>query len=190
MQSHNWITTPETLLRDEALLSQVTDTFRHIYVTAFADEMMVNHDLPIEVRAIRNVEDWRVFLLLTPWMLSRVYLRFDETDIPIPVTWSVGSRANQPHMVLGPQVSLRILEQEQKTYLNYDPKLGHYLIQPLIMRMEPFGSASEVYESWNRVIETRDENIRKRHLECQWQREVSRREFFTRLRGSGERGGL
>jgi len=181
MQANSWISTSETLRQTEALAAQVTKVFRRIYVTDFANEMMVNHKLPIEVRAVRSIEEWHVFLLLTPWMLSRLYLRFDETDIPIPVTWTVASRADQPHMVLGPQVSLQILEQEQKTYLNYHPELGHYLVQPLIMRMEPYASAGAVYRAWNQVLQTREENIRQRQLECRWQQEVSRREFFTHL---------
>jgi hypothetical protein len=47
--------------------------------------------------------------------------------------------------------------------------------------MESFRTASEVYASWNEVIERRNENMKQRQRECQWQQEVSRREFFNRL---------
>lgn len=176
-----WITSPESLQQDDTLHSRVTEVFRDIYDQAFADELMANHALPVEIRAIRDIEEWRVFLLLTPWMLSRIYLRFEPGYIPVPEEWRAGNRAGQPYLVLGPPVSVTVLGQEQKSYLNYHPQLGHYLIQPLILRMEPFASTRAVYEAWNGVIRTRNENIRQRRLECQWQQEVSRREFFTRL---------
>jgi hypothetical protein len=123
-------------------------------------------------------------------MLARVYLRFDKNDITVPEEWSAQSRANAPHLVLGPLISVDLLSQEQKCYLNYHPELGHHLVQPLIMRMESFGCAGEVYASWNEVIGTRNEIMKQHQRECQWQQEISRREFFTRLRGSGQRSGL
>lgn len=189
MQTDTWVTSPECLQQDEVLSAQLTEVFRRLYLMEFTNELLVNHNLPVEVRAIRGIGEWRVFLLLTPWMLSRVYLRFDTPAISIPEEWFALNRANQPHTVLGPGVAITLLGQEQKTHLNYQPELGHYLVQPLIMRMEQFDSAAAVYQAWNRVIETRNENIRKRQIECQWQQEVSRREFFTRLRGGGEQSG-
>lgn len=181
MSINRWNPSPETLKEDEALVNQVTAIFRNIYEADFADELMINHNLPVEIRAIRDIESWRVFLLLTPWMLSRIYLRFDETDIDIPEPWSADNRAGEPHLVLGPSVTLTLMTQKQKVNLNYHPELGHYLVQPLMMRMEQFQSAGAVHAAWNEVIETRNENMRKRQLECHWQQDVSRREFFTRL---------
>ena len=181
MPINTWIASPESLKQDEALVNQVTAVLHNIYEADFADELMVNHKLPVEVRAIRDIDGWRVFLLLTPWMLSRIYLRFDATDIAIPESWSAGSRTAEPHLVLGPSMTLTLLAQKQKVNLNYHPELGHYLVQPLMMRMEQFQSAKEVHAAWNEVIETRNENMRKRQLECHWQQDVSRREFFTRL---------
>jgi hypothetical protein len=190
MPDNRWIASPQHLQQDEALATQVPGLFRRIYETEFADEPLLNHALPIEIRAIRDIGEWRLFLLLTPWMLSRLYLRFEESDIAIPEAWRAGNRAGKPHVVLGPPVTLTLFSQDQKCYLNYHPELGHHLVQPLIMRMESFGCANEVYASWNEVIATRNENMKQRQRECQWQQEVSRREFFTRLRGSGERSGL
>ena len=47
--------------------------------------------------------------------------------------------------------------------------------------MEQYNSAGEVYRDWNSVIETRNENMKKRQAECRCQEEISRREFFTRM---------
>jgi ATP-dependent RNA circularization protein (DNA/RNA ligase family) len=77
---------------------------------------------------------------------------------------------------------LSILGQQQTAYINYHQQLGHYLVQPLVQSMQQYASAEAVYEAWSEVIRTRDETIRARKLECEWQNELSRREFFTRFR--------
>ncbi len=179
MKGHEWVAGPQWLAEDTPLKSRVTELFQAIYDSDFSGELMVNHALPVEVRAVRDIEGWRVCLLLTPWMLSRLYLRCEAPSIPVPPEWSVQSRAQQAYLAVGPGVTFDLLGQRQKAHLNYHPQLGHYLIQPLIMTMEPYRSAREVYETWNGVIERRTANIAKRKLECQWQREVSRREFFA-----------
>jgi len=181
MYNSRWIPSPETVLQDEPLQGLVTTVFHDIYQRGFAADPLINHRLLIEVRAIRDVEEWRVFLLLTPWMLSRVYLSCEPASIPVPPAWSAEHRADEPYLVIGPQVGFCLLEHEQLGHLNFHPQLGHYLLQPLILRMEQYASTSEVYRDWNTVIETRNENMRKRQAECRCQEEISRREFFTRL---------
>jgi hypothetical protein len=80
-------------------------------------------------------------------------------------------------------VILAILGQSQQAHLNYHPLLGHYLLQPIALNMEPYASPEAVFEEWNQVIRTRDENMEKHRRDCPWQKEVSRRELFERLRG-------
>ncbi len=181
MYNSDWIPGPEILQQDEMLNNLVTSVFGDIYERSFADDPLINHRLPIEIRALRDVDDWRVFLLLTPWMLSRVYVRSDEASINVPPAWQVENRINEPYLVVGPQVGFCLLEHEQLAHLNFHPELGHYLVQPLILRMDQYSSAGEVYRDWNTVIETRDENMKKRQAECRCQEEISRREFFTRM---------
>jgi hypothetical protein len=181
MYNSDWIPGPEILHQDEMLNNLVTSVFGDIYERSFADDPLINHRLPIEIRALRDVDDWRVFLLLTPWMLSRVYVRSDEASINVPPAWQVENRINEPYLVVGPQVGFCLLEHEQLAHLNFHPELGHYLVQPLILRMDQYSSAGEVYRDWNTVIETRDENMKKRQAECRCQEEISRREFFTRM---------
>jgi hypothetical protein len=181
MYDSNWIPGPEMLHQDEMLKSLVTSLFGDIYERSFADDPLINHRLPIELRALRDIEEWRVFLLLTPWMLSRIYVRSEEASINVPPAWQVENRINEPYLVVGPQVGFCLLEHEQLAHLNYHPELGHHLVQPLILRMEQYNSAGEVYRDWNTVIETRNENMKKRQAECRCQEEISRREFFTRM---------
>ncbi len=181
MYDSNWIPGPQCLNQDEALHTLVSNAFGDIYERCFADDPLINHRLPIEIRALRDIEDWRVFLLLTPWMLSRIYLRSDEASITVPEAWQVENRIGEPYLVVGPQVGFCLLEHEQLAHLNYHPELGHYLMQPLMLHMEGYANADDVYQEWNTVIETRNENIRKRQAECRCQEEISRREFFTRM---------
>lgn len=177
----NWIPGPQILQQDEALKTLVTNVFSDVYERSFADDPLINHRLPIEMRALRDIDDWRVFLLLTPWMLSRIYLRTEEAAINVPPAWQVENRIGEPYLVVGPQVGFCLLEHEQLAHLNYHPELGHYLMQPLILHMEGYANAEEAYREWNAVIETRNENMRKRQAECRCQEEISRREFFTRF---------
>ncbi len=177
----SWIPGPQCLHQDDSLKTLVTNVFADVYERSFADDPLINHRLPIEIRALRDIEDWRVFLLLTPWMLSRIYLRTEEASINVPPAWQVENRIGEPYLVVGPQVGFCLLEHEQLAHLNYHPELGHYLVQPLILHMEGYANAEQAYQEWNTVIETRNENMRKRQAECRCQEEISRREFFTRL---------
>lgn len=181
MYNSDWIPGPEILHQDAMLHTLVTSVYSDIYERGFANDPLINHRLPIEIRALRDIEDWRVFLLLTPWMLSRIYLRSEESSINVPPAWLVENRIGEPYLVIGPQVGFCLLEHEQLAHLNYHPELGHHLVQPLILHMEQYNSAGEVYRDWNTVIETRNENMKKRQAECRCQEEISRREFFTRM---------
>ena len=49
--------------------------------------------------------------------------------------------------------------------------------------MEGYDSPEAVYHAWEQVIRTRDGNMERYRKDCPWQKEVSRRELFTRLGG-------
>ena len=173
---------PLAAVEDAAFSGRVESVFTAIYGRWFADELMlVNHALPIQVRALRRIDIWRVFLLLTPWMLTRVLAPVRQPTIALPRGWRGAERRDAPYTVIGPSVSIPILGTSDRAHVNYDPRLGHHLLQPLVQSMERFESAHAVYAAWNQVIQTRDDNIRKLNKECLWQQDVSRREFFSRL---------
>jgi hypothetical protein len=182
MYDSNWVAGPDILDQDDALQSLVIKTFEDIYQHYFADDPLINQRLPVEIRALRDIDEWRVFLLLTPWMLTRIYLSSKPASITVPSSWSATFRSTQSYLVMGPQISFNLLQRQQVAHLNYHPHLGHHLMQPLILRMQGYDSAAQVYHDWNGVIETRNENIKKRHTECRYQEEISRREFFDRMR--------
>ncbi|WP_420825161.1 hypothetical protein [Thiospirillum jenense] len=66
-------------------------------------------------------------------------------------------------------------------HLNYHVKLGHYLLQPLCLRMEDYTDANAVFNEWGAVIQIRDTNLAQTQRDCPLQREISRRELFRRL---------
>lgn len=166
---------------DQAVATGVTQCFEEIYRRQFHDEWMVNHALPIEVRAFRRMEGWCVFLLLTPWMMARVFLAERDPGIAIPAEWDAEHRAHAPYEVIGPALSFNLFGNAQQAHLNHTPMLGHYLVQPLVQSMERFACADDVFEAWNDVIRTRNRIMEEQKRECGWQKEVSRREFFARL---------
>jgi hypothetical protein len=178
---------PELREDDEALVAAVVSLHRDLYERYFSREPLANHKLPIQVRAFRRTGDWRIFLLLCPWMLSRCFWPDADPGIPLPAGWEGDARGDAHYTVLGPIVAFPLLETAQKAHLNFDSRLGHYLLQPLVLSMAPFENAEAVFESWNRVIETRRANMARTQRRSRWQEEVSRREFFRRF-GPGENG--
>lgn len=169
---------------DQAVIAAVGESFGEIYRNHFSGEFLVNHDLPVEVRAFRRSDGWCVFLLLTPWMMARVFLPEYDPGLLIPAEWSAAERTTAPFLVIGPPMDFTILGGAQKAHLNYLPELGHFLLQPLVQSMERFDSADAVFAAWDEVIKTRDRVMEEQKRECGWQKEVSRREFFARLAGN------
>ena len=166
---------------DAQVMADVRECFANLYRLHFSDDWQVNHDLPVDVRAFRRSEGWCVFLLLTPWMMARIYLPERDPGLALPPGWSAAERAAAPFVVIGPTLSFAMLGGEQKAHLNYLAGLGHFLVQPLVQSMNAYASADAVFEAWNDVITTRARAMEQMQRECVWQREVSRREFFSRF---------
>jgi hypothetical protein len=163
---------------DRAVIATVSKSFGEIYSHFFGNEFRVNHNLPIEIRAFRRCDGWCVFLLLTPWMMARVFLPERDQELHVPAGWSANERAAAPFLVIGPQLDFIMLGETLKAHLNYLPDLGHFLLQPLVQSMESYESASAVFAAWDEVIKVRDRVMEEQKRECNWQKEVSRREFL------------
>jgi len=176
-----WHLASADLFEKEPLCQTLIQVHRDLYSRYFRGEMGVNGDLPIQIRAYRTIEYWHVCLILTPWMLARLYVPAQDPGLSVPRGWSADECSGKPYVVIGPLVEIGLLGGKQKAYLNFDAKLGHYLLQPLVQAMESYASADEVFKAWNDVIEVRDANIRKAQKDCPMQREVSRREFLARV---------
>ena len=174
----NWRLVPAVLQDDTQLLKAVLEEHEGLYRGCFIDDPAVNHLLPVRVQAFRRVGCWRVFLLLTPWMLSRILIPDSDPGIEIPGEWCSDTRAGQPYRVIGPAYSLKLLTGSQKAHLNYSDRLGHYLLHPLILSMRDFRSTEEVFRVWNRIIETRNRNLQELEQRSLQQEEITRREFF------------
>lgn len=166
---------------DENLINHVIETFTHLYQEVFQEDPLVNHQFPIEIRAFRYTPPWRIFLLLTPWTLARLFIPNRDPGILIPPEWEAEKRLYAPMTVIGPAMPLAILGGKEQAHLNYHPKLGHYLIQPIIQSMIKFKTPDEAFNAWNEVIKTRNRVIEEKQRRCDWQQEVSRREFFAHL---------
>ncbi len=183
INNDGWHRCPPELREDEPFLAAVTELHRELYRQHFSHDPAVNPALGVEIRAFRHTGEWRIFLLLTPWMLTRILVPDRDPGVVIPPAWQAGARREEEFQLLGPTVSVDLLGQRQSAHLGYHPQLGHYLLQPLAMNMEEYRSADEVFAAWNEVIRTRDENMAKMQRDCPWQKEVSRREFFRLGRG-------
>jgi hypothetical protein len=184
MNDGAWRIWAPELAPDEALATAVLDAHRTLAEQLARDDPLLNLNprLPIEYRALRRIEDWRVLLLLTPWMLARLLFPDRAPDIALPTGWTAVERVGQAYQVLGPALRMRLLSQDQLAHLNYHPALGHYLLQPLCLDMEPYVEGDEVFRAWSEVIRIRDANMEQARRDCPLQKEISRRELFSRFR--------
>lgn len=177
-----WQSCPPDLVDDETLGQAVLDVHREILREQLAGDPMLNTALEIQLRALRRIENWRVLLLLTPWMLARLLFPDEPPQLDLPADWSAGERRDADYLVLGPGLSFGLLGQTQRAHINFHPRLGHYLLQPICLDMEPYQDAETVFQAWNQVIQVRDENMEKARRDCPLQKEISRRELFRRFK--------
>jgi len=115
-------------------------------------------------------------------MLSRLLFSEAVPALELPQGWKGRAREGSGYLLLGPPLEFDLLGQRQRAHLGYLPRLGHYLTQPIVLNMPPYDSPEAVFSAWNGVIEARDASMQRLHRDCPWQRELSRREFFGRLR--------
>lgn len=186
MTGDAWQLCTPDLADDDALGRAVLAVHEAVLGAELAGDPMVNVALPVQVRAVRRIEGWRVMLLLTPWMLSRLLFPDEAPVAELPDGWTADARLDAGYVVLGPGVTFQLLGQPQRGHVNYHPALGHYLLQPICLDTSPYRDAEEAFEAWNRVIRIRDENMENARRDCRLQKEVSRREFFHNLQRSGE----
>lgn len=179
MRDASWQLGPLATAGDAPLVEGIRACFESLYRRHFSEDWLINRNLPVEVRAFRRSEGWAVFLLLTPWMMARVYVPERDPGLAPPAGWSAAERAEAPFVAIGPTLGFAMLGGEQKAHLNYLPELGHFLLQPLVQSMQNYDSADAVFAAWNEVIDTRDRAMEQMKRECLWQREISRREFFS-----------
>ena len=178
-----WALLPPDLDDERRLAEQVLAIHRQIHARHFQGLPGVNESLGLQVRAARRIEEWQVLLLLAPWMFSRLWFPLHPPPIDIPADWSAEVRDRAGYQLLGPLCSFEVLGQRQQAHLNYHSGLGHYLLQPLALNLQAHADAESVFEAWNEVIRVRDENMAKMARDCPFQKEISRRELFRRLRG-------
>jgi len=186
MSDRSWQCLPPELAADDALEQAVLAVHNDILREQLAGDPMLQLALPVEVRALRRIESWRVLLLLTPWMLARLLFPDAPPEPEIPPDWSAQARRDAPYLVLGPQLRFDLLDQPQQAHLNYHHRLGHYLLQPICLDMGPYETADAVFTAWSQVIHTRDENMAQARRDCPLQKEISRRELFRRFTSPGD----
>lgn len=147
-------TLPETAERDVPAI--ITQAFATLYSDDFANAMMgINHSLTTEVRGWHEKADWGMGVLLTPWMLTKVYVPLKTAvldDIATPESWTTDERLNQPYVVIGDLMPLTIDEQTHQTYINHHPDIGHYWLQPLVQNMARYSDNDAAFAAWGEVL--------------------------------------
>jgi hypothetical protein len=180
-EEDRWQLCPSPLNDDEVLSAAVLAVHQTLLQEQLWGDPSLNLNLGLEQRALRRIEDWRVLLLLTPWMFARLLFPDRSSGLTPPKGWTAREREGAAYQVLGPHLAFSLLGQPQQAHLNYQPELGHYLVQPICLDLQTYPNAETVFVAWNQVIRTRDENMEKARRDCPWQKELSRREFFSRF---------
>lgn len=183
MPDTTWNLLPRELNDDDRFKQTLIDVHREIYDDYFSDDPLINDSLDFHLHAYRRTSGWRVVLILTPWMMSRLLFPDKDPHIVIPEGWSGEERCGTDYQVLGPSLRLGWSGNYMQSHLNFHAKLGHYLLQPILLNMQNYHSPQEAFEAWNGVIRTRDENMKRMQRQCPWQEEVSRREFMQKYLG-------
>jgi hypothetical protein len=144
-------------------------TFAKLYNDDFADAMMgINHKLKVEVRGWHRKDDWAMGVLLTPWMLTKVYIPLSiPKDLDIPAGWSADERQNAAYVVIGPLMNLMIDGQAHAVHINYHPQLGHYAVQPLVQKMNSYVDNEAAFAAWGEVLTFRKEYRAKLQAEAE-----------------------
>ncbi|MBU0499439.1 MAG: [NiFe]-hydrogenase assembly chaperone HybE [Gammaproteobacteria bacterium] len=178
----NWQPGPAARMDDATLAAVVERVFQEMLEEHFSDGPSLNTDLPIQLRALRDIEGWRSLLLLTPWMLCRLLFPPETADLDLPEGYDPASHGlgTERFELLGPIIEFSLLDSKQKAHPSFQVELGGFLIQPLILNMQPFSTPDEAFGAWNKIIRTRDENRKRLNAQSVWQDEISRHELFAR----------
>jgi hypothetical protein len=163
----NWELIDSAALND--LPELLEKTFSQLYNDDFADAMMgINHKLKAEIRGWHVKDNWAMGVLLTPWMLTKIYIPLTTPEtISIPTGWSAEERQAMPYVVIGPLTTLTIDEQTHTVHLNYYPKLGHYAVQPLVQKMDSYADNEAAFAAWGEVLAFRKEYRAKLQAETE-----------------------
>jgi hypothetical protein len=165
-------------LEDDTTFQQaLIDVHREIFDDFFESDPLANRSLGFHLHAYRRTSGWRVVLILTPWMMSRLLFPENDPHIVIPEGWSGEERCGTDYQALGPSLRLGWSGNYMQSHLNFHARLGHYLLQPILMNMQNFNTPQEAFETWNRMIKRRDGNVKRMQSKCPWQEEVTRRVF-------------
>jgi hypothetical protein len=183
MYETTWQLLPEELVDDARFKQTLIDVHREIYDEHFQDEPQINISLGFHLHAYRRTSGWRVVVILTPWMMSRLLFPEQNPQIVIPEGWSGEERYGTDYQALGPSLRLGWSGNYMQSHLNFHAQLGHYLLQPILMNMKHYHTPSQAFEAWRRAIGARSRRTLDRLHNCPWQEELSDRNFLQKKKG-------
>ncbi len=137
-----------------------------------------NPSLSTCTRAFREVDGWKMFLLLTPWRLVRILI--PPPDHEEMAQWLEQANPSSAS-ALGLLVRLNVQGSPRKVHIQFDERLGLHFMEPLVMNMSGYCNNEELFAAHERVIVTRDSIMKKTGRSCTTQTEISRRELFSPL---------
>jgi hypothetical protein len=161
MARTNWQLLPAEWHEDRVFQEGLLQVHHDIYHQFYDNDPLVNDGLGFHLHGYRRSDNWRITLILTPWMMSRLLFPEHDPHIVIPEGWSGEDRGDSEYQVMGPTLRLGWCGHAMLAHLNYNTQLGHYLLQPFTLKMRPYRSASEVFRIWNTLFNTRTTSMKQ-----------------------------
>ncbi|VBB69784.1 hypothetical protein RIEGSTA812A_PEG_1257 [invertebrate metagenome] len=175
-----WHLYPPALHDDTVLRAVIITVLESVHRPRFIGQLASNLALPVMIHSLRRVGFWRICMVLTPWMLA--YLLLPDQDPGLAVPDHLTTEGANAADMLGPVISFTLLGTQHKAHLNFDPQLGHYLLQPLILGMDRYTDAKAVFIAWDHFVVTRMAAAKRSKRSSREQQEtISRRELLAYL---------
>jgi hypothetical protein len=183
MHGTTWQLLPMELKDDTTFTQVLVDVHREIYKDFFYDDPLSSESLGFHLHAYRRTSGWRVAVILTPWMMSRLLFPEQDPHIVIPQGWSGEERCGTDYQALGPSLRLGWSGHYMQAHLNFHARLGHYLLQPILMNMKNYRTADQALEAWRDAIGTKGKKMMGMLQNCPWQEAFSDRAFLHKDQG-------
>ena len=170
-------------VRFQALL----DALRRIGQTQLADADFVQPAIGYDCRGLHTADEWDIGYVITPWMLAHVFLPRRPPPPPsaaLPAQWHAKARKDKPFQLLGPALDFVVGEEMPSLHIQWIAGFGHFMFQPLILKLSRYPDAEAVWKAQSDVLAARERAGRERLAQMKRQdAQIDRRAFLRRMLG-------
>ncbi len=173
----------------EARFDALLEALHRIGESQLANADFVQPSIGYDYRGLHTADEWDIGYVLTPWMLAHIFLPRRPPAPPsavLPADWHANVRKNKLFQLLGPALDFVVGEEMPSLHVQWIADFGHFLFQPLILKLSRYSDAEAVWKAQSDVLEARERASRERLAEMKKQdAQLDRRAFLRRMLGNG-----